>query len=204
MFPRISSVRHQSMPSLLMPPRLEEALCWAAECHLGQTRRGEGTPYIAHVVAVAIILDRSQFDEDTVIAGLLHDVVEDTPVTVAEVAARFGSSVAEIVRHCSEKKTDELGIARPWLDRKRDHIAAIGNAPLAARAVVLADKMHNLLSIEIDLLEGRPIWSLFHAQRAQVLWYYHAIIDQCGQDDLRIVQLAQACRELLSRIEAAG
>ncbi len=188
----------------LMSSRLEEALRFAAECHHGQTRRAGKTPYFAHVVAVTIILDRARFDEDVVIAGLLHDVVEDTPVTLAEVADRFGNNVAEIVRHCSEIKTDELGAKRPWIDRKRDHIAALAEAPAAARAVVLADKLHNAISIEVDLLEGRPIWSQFHADRDQVLWYYHAMIERCGRDDDRLVELAEACREVLSRIEGAG
>ncbi len=192
------------MCPILMSLRLEEALRWAAQCHRGQTRRGEDTPYIAHVVAVAIILDRAGFDEEVVIAGLLHDVVEDTPVTLAEVAARFGKGVAEIVGHCSEVKTDDRGIKRPWIDRKRDHIAALSGAPLTARAVVLADKLHNLVSIELDLLQGRPVWSQFHAERDQVLWYYHAMIDRCGQDDHRMVQLGEACRQVLSRIEGAG
>jgi (p)ppGpp synthase/HD superfamily hydrolase len=192
------------MTPWLMSPRLEEALRFAAKCHQGQARRGGNTPYFAHVAAVAIILDRARFDEDVVIAGLLHDVVEDTPVTLAEVAVRFGSEVAEIVRHCSEIKTDELGETRPWIDRKRDHIAALSDAPVTARAVVLADKLHNLVSIELDLLQGRPIWSGFHAERDQVLWYYHAMIDRCGQDDHRLVQLAEACRQVLGRIEGAG
>ncbi|MGO9466160.1 MAG: HD domain-containing protein [Isosphaeraceae bacterium] len=192
------------MCSPLISSRLEEALRWAAQCHQGQTRHGGNTPYITHVVAVAIILDRARFDEDVVIAGLLHDIVEDTPVMLTEVAARFGNCVAEIVRHCSEVKTDDLGLKRPWIDRKRDHIAALADAPLAARAVVLADKLHNLVCIEVDLLQGRPVWSQFHAERDQVLWYYHAMIDRCGEDEHRLVQLAEVCRQVLSRIEGAG
>jgi len=189
------------MGSTLLSPQLEQALRFAALCHDGQTRRGDGTPYIAHVVAVAMILERAEFDEDVIIAGLLHDVVEDTPATLAQVAARFGKKVAEIVRHCSEIKTDERGVKRPWIDRKRDHIAALADAPASARAVVLADKLHNLVSIELDLFQGRPVWSQFHAERHQVLWYYRAMIDRCGADDHRLVQLAEACRQVLSRIE---
>jgi guanosine-3',5'-bis(diphosphate) 3'-pyrophosphohydrolase len=192
------------MCSTLLSRQVEQALRFAALSHQGQTRRGGNTPYFAHVVAVAIILDRAQFEEDVVIAGLLHDVVEDTPVTLAEVAVRFGESVAEIVRHCSEIKTDDLGVTRPWIDRKRDHIVALAEAPLTARAVVLADKLHNLVSIELDLHRGRPVWSLFHAERDQVLWYYRTMIERCGADDSRLVQLAEACREVLRRVEGAG
>jgi (p)ppGpp synthase/HD superfamily hydrolase len=185
-----------------MTPRLEQAMRWAAQAHDGQTRRGSGTPYFAHVAAVALVLDGAGFDEDVVIAGLLHDVVEDTATTLEDVAARFGASVAEIVRQCSEVKTDAQGKKRPWLDRKRDHIAAVAGAPLAARGVILADKLHNLICIELDLCERRPVWSEFHAGREQVIWYYHAIIDACGDDDPRLAQLAGSCHQVLARVTA--
>jgi len=190
-----------TMRTELLTPRLEQAMRWAARCHDGQTRRSSATPYFEHVAAVALILDRAGFDEEVVIAGLLHDIVEDTPATGEDVAMRFGAAVAEIVRHCSEVKTDAHGTKRPWIDRKRDHIAAIVDAPPAARGIILADKLHNLICIELDLREGRPVWSEFHAGRDQVLWYYHAMIDACGHDDARLAQLAVDCRDLLARVE---
>ena len=72
-------------PRSLMTPNLERALRWAAVCHHGQFRRGSATPYFAHVMAVALILDRLGYDEGVVIAGLLHDVVEDTAATLDQV-----------------------------------------------------------------------------------------------------------------------
>jgi len=192
------------MPIHLITSRLERALRWAAECHQGQTRRGSGTPYVEHVMAVALVLDRAGFDEDVVIAGLLHDVVEDTQATFDDVAAQFGPAVAATVRHCSEVKLDAQGNKRPWIDRKRDHLAAMTAAPMTARGVMLADKLHNLVSIELDLLDGRPVWSEFHADREQVLWYYKAAIDACGRDDLRLARLVASCEEVLARVESLG
>src|SRR5262249_19581552 len=155
----------------------------------GQVRKGSGIPYFQHVAAVALILDRAGFDEDTVIAGLLHDVVEDTDASLEDVIARFGPAVAETVRFCSEGKNEAPGRKRPWIDRKRDHLAALAEAPTPARAVTLADKLHNLTSIEVDLLEGRPAWSLFHADRDQILSYYRAAIDACDREDPRFEPL---------------
>ncbi|MDR3620137.1 MAG: HD domain-containing protein [Paludisphaera borealis] len=180
--------------------RFEDALRFAATSHEGQTRRASETPYVQHVVAVAWILGRSGFGEDVVIAGLLHDVVEDTAVTVEEVAARFGPVVADLVERCSEIKNDATGRMRPWIDRKRDHLAALADAPVEARAVILADKIHNLTSIEYDLSLGREVWSAFHADRAEVLWYYQAILDCCGRDDPRLERLSACCREILGRV----
>lgn len=187
-----------------MSARLERALRWSATCHAGQTRKGSDIPYFEHVSAVAMILDRAGFEEDVVIAGLLHDIVEDTEATFDDVGARFGPAVVEIVRACSEVKLDADGRKRPWIDRKRDHLAALAGADTPARAVVLADKLHNLASIEVDLDEGRPVWSQFNADRGQVLWYYRATIEACASEDGRIRALAAACRDRLARIEARG
>lgn len=185
----------------LFSTTLERALRWAAVCHRGQVRRGGDVPYVEHVLAVALILDRLGFPEDVVVAGLLHDAVEDTEATLEQVRQRFGPEVAAIVGHCSEVKTDARGQKRPWIDRKTDHLEALTAAPVAARAVVLADKLHNLLSIQLDLHDGRPVWSTFHAGRAQVLWYYRATIQRCGAGDDRLETLARHCRELLAAIE---
>ena len=190
------------MPPELFSHLLEQAFRFADAHHAGQTRRGSNLPYTAHLSAVALILARLGFDEPTLAAALLHDVVEDTSATLAEVAIEFGPQVADTVRHCSELKLDSQGSKRPWIDRKRDHIGAIPSAPLSARAIILADKLHNLITIELDLTHSKPIWSLFHAPRDQVLWYYHAAITACGQDDPRLIALATNCFAILSRIEA--
>lgn len=169
--------------------------------HDGQERRGSGVPYVQHVVAVAMILDRLGFSEDVVIAGLLHDVVEDTQTTIEQVQDEFGAQVAETVHFCSETKNDAQGKLRPWIDRKREQLDSLSRAPVAALAVVLADKLHNLLSIQVDLEDGRPIWASFHAEKSQVLWYYRAVIDQLGEGDPRLEDLADECRKILADME---
>ena len=163
---------------------------WSAACHAGQTRKASDVPYFEHAAAVAMILDRAGFDEDVVIAGLLHDVVEDTEATLDDVAAGSARPSREIVGLCSEIKFDAEGRKRPWIDRKRDHLTAMAGASAAARAVLLADKLHNLTSIELDLDEGRPVWAAFNAERAQVLWYYRSAIDACASGDPRVEALA--------------
>ena len=187
----------------LMSLTLERALRWAAVRHAGQVRKGGNVPYVEHLMGVALILDRLGFEEDLVIAGLLHDVVEDTATTLAEVEAEFGPIVADLVGHGSELKTDEQGQKRPWSDRKRDHLEALTGAPVEARALVLADKLHNLTSIALDLREGRPVWSLFNAERSDVLGYYRTSIERLGTGDPRLETLATRCRALLDEVEHA-
>lgn len=188
----------------LMTLNVERAMRWASVCHRGQSRKGSDTPYIEHVFGVALILDRAGFDEDVVIAGLLHDVVEDTEATLDQVEEKFGAGVAQTVAHCTEIRVDAQGHKRPWIERKRDHLAAMAGAPASAWAVILADKLHNLLSIELDLRDGRLVWSLFNAERAAVLWYYRMMIDQLGRGNPRLEALAGRCREALAVVEGLG
>lgn len=182
--------------------RLERALRRAAEWHAGQTRKGSATPYVTHAFAVAWLLDRFGFDEDVLIAGLLHDAVEDTDATLEEIAAAFGPRVADLVGHCSERKADEEGQRRPWLERKTEHVAHLAAAPLAARAVALADKLHNLLSIQADLEAGVDVWAKFNAGREQVLWYQGAMIDACAVDAPELAGLAKQARAVLEVVSA--
>jgi (p)ppGpp synthase/HD superfamily hydrolase len=178
----------------------EKALRMASAGHRDQVRKGSGIPYIEHPFAVAMILDRAGFDEDVVIAGLLHDLVEDTDVTLDQVREGFGAQVAEMVSFCSEEKLDAEGRKRPWIDRKRDHLEAVLQASELARAIVLADKLHNLISIRLDLLEGRAVWECFNADREQVLWYYRSMIDACRSDDTRLIRLTDDCLALLAEV----
>ena len=189
----------------LLSDRFERALRLAAEGHRDQRRRGNDVPYVAHPTAVAWIVERAGFEEATVIAALLHDLVEDTSISLDQIRDQFGAQVAATVAGCSEIKLDPAGRIRSWEDRKRDHLAALHTASLATRAVVLADKLHNLMSIRLDLDQGRAVWATFHASRDRVLWYHKAVIACCAMDDSRIAAIVRACeRELAQIIELGG
>ena len=182
----------------------ERALRLAASGHRDQVRKGSGAPYIEHPMAVALILDRSGFDEPIVIAGLLHDLVEDTDVTLEEVRQGFGEEVAAIVGACSEEKVDARGVKRPWIDRKSDHLEHMKHSGDGVRAVVLADKLHNLLSIQLDLSECRLVWENFNAGRDQVLWYYRSMIEACRSEDPRLIRLRDECLTLMIDVASMG
>ena len=186
----------------LLSDSLDAAIRLAAAGHRHQERRGSGVPYVAHPFAVARIVDRAGFAEPVVIAALLHDLVEDTETTLAAIERQFGAEVAATVAGCSEVKFDTQGQSRPWEDRKRDHLAALTSSNEATRAVVLADKLHNLMSIRLDRAAGHPVWPSFHAPRDRVLWYYSAVIDACEAPDDRMRMLADLCRAELDRVIA--
>lgn len=187
-----------------MNPRLERAMRDASIWHLGQVRKVSQLPYAQHLFAVAWILDRAGFDEDVVVAGLLHDSLEDTTTTRETIASRYGERVATWVQACTEVKYDQSGNQRPWIDRKREHVELLRDAAIEARAIMLADKLHNLTAIEVDLELGEAVWSRFRAGRDEVIWYYQAVVECCGSGDPRLEFLAAECRAALERVVQQG
>ncbi len=137
--------------------RLLDACLFAARAHSGQCRKGAARePYVNHVIDVAARLAASPLaDEDTVVAGLLHDTVEDTPTTEAELAARFGPRVAGMVMEV----TDDKSLDRPI--RKALQVAHIGSRSIPARRIKIADQTSNLAA----LAESPPAdWDRARAQ----------------------------------------
>lgn len=101
-------------------------------------------------------------------------------------------------------KNDEDGNKRPWEDRKRDHLEHLSQSPLGARAIALADKLHNLQSILIDMdQQGMGIWARFNALPDRAIWYHRAMLAACDHGEPELKTLANACRAMIDRVEAA-
>ena len=180
---------------------LERGLRVAAEAHHGQTRKASDVPYLTHPVAVAMLLQQHGFDDEEILAAaLLHDVVEDTAVTAEQLAEQFPPAVVELVAHLTERKQDESGGKRPWEDRKREHLEQIKTAPLAARAIALADKLHNLSTMAYDVEAGADLSDRFNASFDRLFWYYESMINAAAQNDADLDSLATAARTALSSV----
>ena len=117
---------------------------FATVAHEGQLRKYTGAPYIVHPAAVVEILREVTDDPAMLAAAWLHDVVEDTPVTIEEIEDEFGFTVAELVRHLTDVSKPSNGnrATRKALDR--EHLAA---APARAQTIKLADIIDNAASI---------------------------------------------------------
>jgi len=184
-------------------PLLEKAIRRAASAHRHQTRKASDLPYITHPFAVMYLLAQSGCeDEELLAAALLHDAVEDTPVTLEELQQEFPQQVCGWMAVLSEKKKDDGGQARPWEDRKQDHIAQIRNASSGACAILLADKLHNLHSILFDLeREGRTVWARFNAPPERIFWYHQQMFQAAPRDSELHRILHAACEETLTKLE---
>ncbi|BCW94884.1 MAG: bifunctional (p)ppGpp synthetase/guanosine-3',5'-bis(diphosphate) 3'-pyrophosphohydrolase [Fimbriimonadales bacterium] len=138
--------------------RLVEAYLFAEERHHGQKRKS-GEPYITHPLAVAHILADLQMGVNTVIAGLLHDVLEDTQTTPDELEQRFGTTVRQLVEgvsklHHSERKMEifneasrrRMSIAKS-ADNLRKLLVAVAE-DLRVMVIKLADRLHNMQTLD--------------------------------------------------------
>ena len=126
--------------------RVGEAFDVAERAHRGDQRRS-GEPYITHPVAVAELLAEMQLDGDAIIAGLLHDTVEDTALTFEEVEAGFGAAVRRIVE--GETKISKLAV-RAYEDEQAENLrqmllAMVGDVRIIL--VKLADRLHNMRTL---------------------------------------------------------
>jgi (p)ppGpp synthase/HD superfamily hydrolase len=115
---------------------VRRAYAFAEAAHRGQ-RRKDDRAFIAHPVHVARLLAAHGYDEEVVAAALLHDVVEDTAVTLHEIRERFGARVAQLVECVTEDP------ALPTSERKLAYREGLRRSPQAARAICAADKVCN-------------------------------------------------------------
>ncbi len=140
------------LAALYLPPQkvseVERAFHFAAEAHAGQKRKS-GEDYIWHPVAVATILAEIQLDHESLIAALLHDVVEDTPVTKDEIVENFGETVAELVdgvtklgklKTRSAQETQAENFRKMMLAMSRD---------IRVILIKLADRLHNMRTLGV-------------------------------------------------------
>jgi len=151
---------------------LGRAFYFALKAHDMQVRKGTGQPYIDHPMNVATMLMDLGADREIVAAGFLHDVVEDTGLTMPELRKAFGPRVAKLVEEVSEDKTKD------WEERKQKTIDYLRTAPQEVLLLSLADKLDNLRSIAEDYDQsGEEIWTRFARPRDSQKWYYQNLSD---------------------------
>lgn len=151
--------------------KMERAIQFATKAHKGQLRKISGEEYVTHPIAVGNLLKTAGFDEDVVIAGYLHDTVEDTDVTFEDIEREFGSRVVDFVKGNTENKT------LTWLERKTRTIENVKDASIEMKALIVADKLDNIQSLSVHYEEfGDKIWEKFKGGPEQQEWYYKSVM----------------------------
>ena len=164
--------------------KLDKAIQTAAVAHQGQRRKGFGQPYLFHPLEVLSLVSLISEDEDIQCAAVLHDTVEDTPLTIKDIREQFGDKVADIVGDETEDKRGNVNKEATWKDRKQeaiDHLNACTN--IGVKIVTLADKVSNLRSFHLLLLDrGEEAWNSFNMKDPLMhYWYYDSIKDALSE-----------------------
>jgi len=157
--------------------RFTSAVALALDLHRGQKRKLPGTPFAAHLLRVAGIVLEHGADEETAIAAVLHDAIEDQggPKAREIICERFGERVAGIVEECSD--TDETP-KPPWRQRKEKYLAHLASASPPAQMISAADKLDNVRSLLASYGQsGEAVWEHFRGGREGTLWYYRSVCD---------------------------
>ena len=154
--------------------RVERAVITMLEAH-GLRRRKAGRGFEAsHALSVALITADFGFDEDTIVAALLHDTLEDTDLDPRVIAERFGEPVLRMVEDVSEPPK-----RRAWKARKLAYLDQLRATPrFGALAVASADKIHNLTKMVAGVeAKGAAFLDAFSAGAEEMLWYQNAVYD---------------------------
>jgi (p)ppGpp synthase/HD superfamily hydrolase len=167
---------------------INHALAFAAKHHDRQVRKGTKLPYLTHPANVAVILTRYGCDSDTVVAGILHDVIEDCvregysrEMLEQRIGDKFGAKVLDTVLAVTYRRHDDDEVELSGDDRKTDYLERLSGASEEARWVCAADKIHNASSILSDLrrtVDAETIWSRFGGGRAGTGRWYRQVYER--------------------------
>jgi (p)ppGpp synthase/HD superfamily hydrolase len=167
---------------------INHALAFAAKHHDRQVRKGTKLPYLTHPANVAVILTRYGSTNETVVAGILHDVIEDCvrdgytrEMLEQRIGDKFGPKVLETVLAVTYRRLDDDGVELSSEDRKADYLDRLSEANEEARLVCAADKVHNAASIVSDLrrtIDPETVWGRFGGGKAATARWYRQVYDR--------------------------
>ena len=161
---------------------LTKAIKFAADMHEFQTRKGTGEPYITHPMEVMSIMNSDEVfrgNFELMIAGVLHDTVEDTAADIDTVRSVFGPRVAELVSFHTEDKS------LSWDERKLHTIESLADADLSKKMLIACDLLANERSMLRDRRgSGEALWTRFKAPKEKIGWYH-------GELQARLTELSE-------------
>lgn len=154
--------------------RFFQAIRFAIKAHGTDTRKGKEEQYITHPLSVGLLLSSVGAEEDVVIAGILHDTIEDTHVTYADIEKIFGKSIADMVNDVTEQ---DKGL--PWGERKQLALAHIAHMSHGSLLVKTADVLHNMRDqIEDYKIEGDAMFRRFNAPKEAQRERYQKLVKE--------------------------
>jgi (p)ppGpp synthase/HD superfamily hydrolase len=183
--------------------RINHAFAFAAKHHDQQVRKGTRLPYNTHPANVAFILARYGQADDTVVAGILHDVIEDCvrenwthEMLEERIGEKFGTAVLETALMVTHRKVDDDGNEFDKQERKADYLLRLAQASDSARWVCAADKIHNASSVLADLrrtVDPESVWGRFSVGKEGTIRWYRAVHERLKELGFDAPILAELC-----------
>ena len=172
--------------------KIVKAITFAFKEHSDQRRKGTNIPYIVHPIDVASILMKNSAPENVLIAGLLHDVVEDTDSSIQQIEEIFGTEVANLVQQSSEPSELLSGGKSKrvtWRARKSHTISRIKELGYEAKLLSCADKLANIRDmVNEQKIVGEAFWGKFNASKEEQSWYYNALLEAYSSSPPDIIE----------------
>ncbi len=187
--------------SMLVEQQVAEAFDLAVRYHYKQKRKGDGKQYIIHIMMISQMLYdlflQRKVDRATLLAGICHDLLEDTTCSEEEIIKVCGQEVLDIVKAVSNDP--ELDDTKYWEQKKEDYIKSVEAGGEKAMMVALCDKMVNMQSLFAQYdIEGSGVWSHFNRGKEKKVWFEknvltmlqkHLTSSQVGEYEKMIVKL---------------
>lgn len=185
-------------PFKYLTPNINKAINIAATLHDGQERKGDGLPYIVHSFSVALILIGYAADEDMIVAGILHDTIEDTGYTKEQMEIEFGKRVTSLVTDLTE-----LPKTYSWQERKDSYLNHLKTASHESKLICAADKVHNLRSMLAAFQKfGEKAFEKFNAPADKKLWFYEECLKIFKNDEKMPKELIEEIEVVLKGLMA--
>ena len=175
--------------------RVNHALAFAAKHHDQQVRRGTRPPYSTQSANLAIILTRYGCDEDTVVAGILLDAVEDyvrasysADLLEGRIGEKFGSRVLEIALMASERRLDDEGLEMSPEERRDDLLDRLAVAAEEGQVLAAARALHGAGTLLADLrrtVDVQSVWARVPGGRERTIDMYRRFVERIAESTLR-------------------
>lgn len=175
----------------------------AARAHKGQMRKGSDIPYLIHPVRTWAYVKCMTDSVEEQAAALLHDVVEDTPVTPGQLREVFGDFVAELVETESERKRADRPAAQTWKIRKTETLERVRylagqKGTLPYLHIAFGDKLANLYSMSYEYAQtGDKLWRKFNQKDKRMHAWYYGELGKIFRDYFRDGEAAALVQEYM-------
>ncbi|MBA3520904.1 MAG: bifunctional (p)ppGpp synthetase/guanosine-3',5'-bis(diphosphate) 3'-pyrophosphohydrolase [Gemmatimonadales bacterium] len=164
--------------------RINHAFAFAAKYHGAVAPAGSGMDYLAHPANVAIVLARYGCEQVTIVAGIVHHVLEesppdDWPTLEHKISDKFGPVTLAVAKDAVEPKYDRRGGERPWQACRQDYLALLAAAEPRALDICVADEIHGCGSTATALrrLGVEYLRAVSRAGSEQTIWWYRSMLE---------------------------